>query len=283
MNFKTITGRMLTLLLLTVLSVSSKVTLTVGESFSSTTHDIVVEGVIPNKTVVGQQFSMNITVAVKNQGDFPETFNVTALYSNEALTPEQWETFRRKGDVSRDGYIDKIDWRLMQDAYGSHPGSANWNPDADLNGDGYVTTADISNLQGNYGMDIWYYFRVLGGSIGRQTVNNLSATNSETLVFTWNTTGVPYGNYIFIARAPRVLGETDITNNAYDDSWVIVTIPGDVNGDKYVTSTDFNMLAGAYGTSKGQPAYKSEADIDDDSYVGSADFSILAGNYGKSI
>ncbi len=56
--------------------------------------------------------------------------------------------------------------------------------------------------------------------------------------------------------------------------------PGDVDGDKYVGSADFSVLAGAYGLSLGNPSYNREADFDFDGYIGSADFSALAGNYG---
>jgi hypothetical protein len=40
-------------------------------------HDVAVIGVIPSKTIVGQGYSMNITVKVKNYGTFNEVFNVT--------------------------------------------------------------------------------------------------------------------------------------------------------------------------------------------------------------
>ena len=82
MKLKTIPARMLPLLLASVLTVSSIVTITVSESFSSSEHNIVVVDVTPNKAVVGQQFSMNIIVTVENQGDFSESFEVTAYYSN---------------------------------------------------------------------------------------------------------------------------------------------------------------------------------------------------------
>jgi len=62
-----------------------------------------------------------------------------------------------------------------------------------------------------------------------------------------------------------------------------VTMAGDIDRDGYVGSSDFSILAGAYGSSVGDSAYKPEADIDNDGYVGSSDFSILAGNYGQSI
>jgi len=282
MRFETITEITLTLLFAGVLTASSTVALTVNEPFSNTEHDIVIVDVTPNKAVVGRQLSMNVIVTVENQGGFSETFNVTSYYSNETLTPEQWETFWSMGDANRDGYIDDIDVNLVMDAYGSGSGDPNWNPDCDFNQDGYVSTADVSILAGWLGWDIWSYFNIMGGSIGVQAVNHLSAANSTTLVFTWNTTGVPYGYYIISTRATRVTGETDITNNAYDDGWVIVTIPGDVDGDYYVGSSDFSRLALAYGCSCEQPCYDRLVDFDLDCYVGSSDFSILAGNYGKT-
>jgi hypothetical protein len=44
-------------------------------------YDIAVTNVSPSKTVVGQDYSLNTNVTAANQGDFPETFNVT-LYAN---------------------------------------------------------------------------------------------------------------------------------------------------------------------------------------------------------
>ncbi|MGB9778478.1 MAG: CARDB domain-containing protein, partial [Candidatus Bathyarchaeales archaeon] len=44
-------------------------------------HDVAVVGVFPSKTVVGEGYSMNITVKVKDYGTFSETFNVT-VYAN---------------------------------------------------------------------------------------------------------------------------------------------------------------------------------------------------------
>ena len=43
--------------------------------------DIAVVNFVPSKTVVGQNYMMNINVTVENQGDFAETFNIT-LYAN---------------------------------------------------------------------------------------------------------------------------------------------------------------------------------------------------------
>jgi len=56
--------------------------------------------------------------------------------------------------------------------------------------------------------------------------------------------------------------------------------PGDVDGDKYVGSADFDKLALAYGNWYWQPLYDRETDFDLDGLIGSADFDVLAVNYG---
>ncbi len=58
---------------------------------------------------------------------------------------------------------------------------------------------------------------------------------------------------------------------------------GDVEGDRDVDYDDFIVLAGAYGSSSGQPAYDERADFDRDGDVDYDDFIVLAGNYGKSV
>jgi hypothetical protein len=47
-------------------------------------HDVGVLSVIPNKSLVGQGLTMNVTVVVQNQGDFLEDFTVTA-YANSSV------------------------------------------------------------------------------------------------------------------------------------------------------------------------------------------------------
>jgi len=60
--------------------------------------------------------------------------------------------FHAKGDINWDGYIDSLDLDLAYAAYGSKPGSPNWNPDADLNGDGKVDMKDIGIVSHNQGL-----------------------------------------------------------------------------------------------------------------------------------
>jgi len=59
--------------------------------------------------------------------------------------------FHARGDVNWDGYIDATDHDLIAAAYGSRLGMPNWNPDADLNGDGKVDHVDLGILGINWG------------------------------------------------------------------------------------------------------------------------------------
>ena len=55
------------------------------------------------------------------------------------------------GDVNGDNQVSATDFLLLRNAYGSHSGSAKWDPRADLNGDGQVSAADFLLLRANYG------------------------------------------------------------------------------------------------------------------------------------
>jgi len=118
--------------------------------------------------------------------------------------------------------------------------------------------------------------------IETEQVVDLAQGVNTTLTFNWNTTGVVPGNYIISAEASIVPDELNTDNNIFGNGMIRVKIPGDIDGDGYVGSSDFSVLAGAYGSSSGDPAYDARADFDNDGYIGSADFSILAGNYGAT-
>ena len=55
------------------------------------------------------------------------------------------------GDVDGNNRIDISDLRLLTAARGAVPGDSNWNPRADLNGDGSVDDADFAIFYKNYG------------------------------------------------------------------------------------------------------------------------------------
>ncbi|MGD0979213.1 MAG: CARDB domain-containing protein [Candidatus Bathyarchaeia archaeon] len=116
--------------------------------------------------------------------------------------------------------------------------------------------------------------------IGMQPVS-LPSGSSIDLSFTWNTVGIPFGNYTIKAYASPVPDENDTTNNAYSGGWVAVTIPGDLNGDFKVGLQDLVLLALAYGSKPGDLHWNPNADIDNSGAVGLSDLAILALHYGQ--
>ena len=119
---------------------------------------------------------------------------------------------------------------------------------------------------------------------------NLTSGNSTTISFTWNTIGFAKGNYTINADATPVPSETDTTDNTHIDGWVIITIPGDVNGDKTVNILDCIILANHFGHANGNghtPDTKEwkncmNTDINSDNRVNILDCIILAGHFGET-
>jgi peptide/nickel transport system substrate-binding protein len=109
----------------------------------------------------------------------------------------------------------------------------------------------------------------------------LTGGSSTTLTPMWNTSGLAYGNYTLIAAADTVPGETDISDNTFAGSWVVITILGDNNGDIKVGPADFAYLSAAYGSTPGAPNWNPNCDVNGDGKVGPADFAQLSAHYGQ--
>lgn len=82
-------------------------------------------------------------------------------------------------------------------------------------------------------------------SIASQTVT-ITSGNSTTVSFAWNTTSVPYGSYTITAYATPVYGESNTADNTFTDGWVLVTVPGDVDGDGECSVLDVKLVKLAY-------------------------------------
>ncbi|MGD0496049.1 MAG: NosD domain-containing protein [Candidatus Bathyarchaeia archaeon] len=104
--------------------------------------------------------------------------------------------------------------------------------------------------------------------------------SQTTLNFTWQTGTFSRGNYVISAQADPAPGETDTTDNTFQN-WIIVTIKGDINGDGTVDIYDAILLAGAFNSVRGSSNWNPNADINSDGTVDIYDAIILAGNFGK--
>ena len=121
--------------------------------------------------------SANVTLSSGNSANVTFTWNTTGFaYGNYTISAYAWpvpgETNTANnnctggwvivsliGDVTGpsgwpDGQVSMRDVAVIARAFGSTPGSSNWNPNADLNNDGTVNMRDIALVARNFGQHI---------------------------------------------------------------------------------------------------------------------------------
>jgi hypothetical protein len=116
--------------------------------------------------------------------------------------------------------------------------------------------------------------------IGSTNVS-LTAGSSTIVTIVWNTTGASYGNYTISATATPVPGETNTADNTFTDGTLLLTIPGDINGDFRVNLQDLVLLANAYGSKPGDMKWNPNADLNGNGTVDLPDLVIMANHYNQ--
>jgi len=179
-----------------------------GEDVSNSTftvkvHDIVTTDVTSSKVIVGEGYNASANVTVVNEGDFTETFNVTA-YANST-------------------------------------------------------------------------------AIGMREVT-LGAGSNITVTFDWDTTGYIKGNYTMSAVVAPVELEFYTLDNTLTNGIVMVTVPGDVNGDRIVDIFDIGTISSHWypGPPVGPLNYHPNADINNDLAVDIFDIGIVSAHWGET-
>jgi hypothetical protein len=117
----------------------------------------------------------------------------------------------------------------------------------------------------------------------------LAPGDSLTVYFTWNSSGLVYGNYTISAYAWPVHSEINIANNNCTSSTEVhVGIPGDVSGptvgvyDGTTNMRDINYLIQLFNTKPSSPNWKPNADINNDGVVNMRDINIAIMNFNKN-
>jgi hypothetical protein len=150
-------------------------------------------------------------------------------------------------------------------------------------GQGFTLNVNVTVENQGYNSEI-FNLTTYANATPIQTFNitNLLPGSSTTITFNWNTSGFAKGNYTISAYASPVDGETDTGNNLFTDGFVKIGIPGDINGDTVVDSTDLGILGSAWGSFRGDLNYVPEADINDDGVVDSTDLGIMGAHWGET-
>jgi parallel beta-helix repeat protein len=112
------------------------------------------------------------------------------------------------------------------------------------------------------------------------TTFNLTYRNSRIINFTWNTADQKNGTYTIEAILTRVPGETCFEDNTKQTSYV-VSIRGDINGDRKVDGKDVALTIKHYGSYPGHPKYNPNVDINCDGKIDGKDVALTIKHYGQ--
>jgi len=99
--------------------------------------------------------------------------------------------------------------------------------------------------------------------------------------FSWNTTGFPLGHYLLKVAAANLTGETNPANNLMTMT-IMLSIPGDVDGNRIVNILDLVAVALSFGSTPGNPKWNPNADTDMNGIINIVDLTYVAIHFGQS-
>jgi hypothetical protein len=220
------------------------------------THDIAILNVQPSTNTAYIGDTIDITVTVKNLGDTPENFNITAYYNSTKIQTIQVNNLQPQAYQTL-----TFHWNTQDTTTGNYTISATATPitgEENLENNNYTdgtiqikakpTTHDIAVLN----VTPWSRLISIGDTLkvnvtaknnGTQTesfdltlyydqtaaitthVNNLAAYTETIITFNWNTADVPAGNHTLKAYATPLSNEQNTDNNQYVDGTVKFITP----------------------------------------------------------
>jgi len=266
-------------------------------------HDLGIVNVTTSETLVVQGQNLSINAKIVNYGANSEVFNVTA-YANTTIIQTRTITLTNRNSttvtltgnttgLAKGNYnisaevgpvpseIDTTDNTrtdgLVKLILQEHDiAITNVMPYKTVVGRGCnvpisVTAENWGNYTETFNATAYYNPENASGIPIETQTGSLTIGGSTTVTLTWNTTGVPYGNYAITAKATPLPNETDTSDNTLTEGWILVTVVGDVNGDARVSVADMVQVDIALGTRPGDPNHNPNADVNDDGRISIAD------------
>jgi hypothetical protein len=153
-----------------------------------------------------------------------------------------------------------------------------------IQGQGYIDNLTVT--VGNYGIynetfKVTVYANTTMIASQNVTLSPMyGARNSETITVAWNTKGFAYGNYTISANVTLTSGETNGWVGPFTYGKVEVTIPGDVDGNRWVNILDVVKITSIYGSKLGNPLFNPNCDINSDGKITILDVVACTSHYG---
>jgi hypothetical protein len=152
-----------------------------------------------------------------------------------------------------------------------------------------VTVSNIGNYQEKLNVTLYANATAIAASIGEFVPSGTSLT----IEFSWNTAIFDKSNYTLSAYSQPVPDEMNTADNYLAGGWVVVAMPGDLNGwtsdlwtfvpDGKVDLKDLVTLAQHFFSKPGDVRWSPECDLDNDGRVNMKDLIICARNFDRSI
>ncbi len=156
-------------------------------------------------------------------------------------------------------------------------------PKRNVVGQGYSTQINVTVCNVGHYMEEVNVTTSANGTVLDTRQLNLTGGETASILFFWETTSESPGNYSITSTVEPVDGEVYIGDNVLAGGPVLITIPGDVDGDYDVDIFDIVTMAGDYGSNDGDPEYDPISDINGNGAIDIFDIVIAAGNYGESL
>jgi len=149
-------------------------------------------------------------------------------------------------------------------------------------GEGYSVELNVSLQNEGYFHEAFNLTIYVNATILQTQEITVSGGDSTSITFMWNTTGFAKGYYTIETYAETIPGETNTSDNNIVDGEILVTILGDVDGDKDVDIFDVVAIAAVYDSEQGELEYVPNYDIDGDGDIDIFDIVVVAGHYGDT-
>ena len=111
----------------------------------------------------------------------------------------------------------------------------------------------------------------------------LNNNQSADVAVRWNTSDFGKGTYLLSALIEPVPIGYNLLNSEFQNGYVYIGIPGDVDGNRIVDMSDVYCIAGCFGAIRGHAInYVSNSDIDDSGAIDILDLYIAATHFGQT-
>ena len=211
-------------------------------------------------------------------GNYWNDYNGTDFYCG----PYQNETGSDGiGDTPYNIYQDNIDNFPLMNPYAVHDIEIKGSIEKTVVPEGYSKQLFINFTIANHGQQAeTTNFTLHSEMLHYNTTLTLQGNENLLLVFALNVSELAKGNYSISATIMPVQGETITADNGYTEN-LVITIPGDVDGDFDVDIFDIVRITNAYATKIGDLKFNPQSDLDGDGVITIFDVVICASHYGQ--